>query len=108
VTAPFVTSLRARPDTVTIGTPGASALTIRVQLAEAWDAIRVTASPDTAVVAVKARALDALDSGALPLDGYIITHRGFELLDESLSLAAAGVVNGATLLIASRHRRPVR
>jgi hypothetical protein len=108
VSTPFVTSLRARPGTVTIGTPDASAITIRVQLAEAWDAVRVVVSPAESVAVVKARALEALDPGALPLEGYIVTYRGFEVLDDEVSLATAGVVNGATLFIAYRHRRPVR
>jgi hypothetical protein len=104
----FVASLRARPETLVIGAPGSSAITIRVQLAEAWDTVRVAVSPSESVAAVKARALDVLDQGAMPVDSYVITYRGFEILDEAVSLAAAGVVNGATLLIASRHRRPVR
>ena len=104
----FVASLRARPETLSIGTPDSSAITIRVQLAEAWDTIRVVVSPGESVAAVKVRALDVLDQGAMPVDDYIITYRGFEILDEGVSLSAAGVVNGATLLIASRHRRPVR
>jgi len=108
VTVPFVTSLRARPDTITIGTPDGSAITIRVQLAEAWDAVRVTVSPVESVAVVKARALEVLDPSALPLEGYIVTYRGFEVLDDTVSLATAGVVNGATLFIAYRHRRPVR
>ena len=108
MSSPFVASLRARPGTITIGEPGAAGITIRVQLMEAWDAVRVAVSRDESIAAVKARALDALDPGAMPLDGYVITYRGFEILDESMSLASAGVVNGATLLIAFRHRRPVR
>jgi hypothetical protein len=108
VSTPFVTSLRARPGTVTIGTPDASAITIRVQLAEAWDAVRVAVSPAESVAVVKARALEALDPGALPLEGYVVTYRGFEILDDAVSLTTAGVVNGATLFIAYRHRRPVR
>ena len=105
---PFVASLRARPDTISIGTPDGSAITIRVQLAEAWDAVRVAVSPAESVALVKARALEVLDPGALPLEGYIVTYRGFEVLDDTVSLATAGVVNGATLFIAYRHRRPVR
>jgi hypothetical protein len=108
MSAPFVASLRARPGAVVIGSPGAAAWTIRVQLAEAWDAVRVSMSPETSVADVKRHALDALDPAAMPLDTYVITHRGFEILDESLSIAAAGIVNGATLLIQYRHRRPVR
>jgi hypothetical protein len=105
---PFVASLRARPGTIVIGTPGADAITIRVQLAEAWDAVRVSVAPSESVATVKEHALEALERGAMPLDTFYTTFRGFEILDESVSLATAGVVNGGTLLIQYRHRRPVR
>ena len=106
MSAPFVTTLRARPETVQIG--AAATMTIRAQLAEAWDAVRLAVSGDESVAAVKARALDALDPTAAFPDEFVTTYRGTRILDESASLAAAGVVNGGTLLIEYRHRRPVR
>lgn len=106
MTAPFVTTLRARPDTVQVG--ATATMTIRAQLAEAWDTVRLAVGADDTIAAVKARALDALDPTAAFPDEFVTTYRGARILDESVSLAAAGVVNGATLLIEYRHRRPVR
>jgi hypothetical protein len=106
--APFVASLRTSPDTIRIPPDGTSSITIRVQLAEAWDAARVQVAPDESVSTVKARALEVLDPAAASADEYDITNRGIKIWNESQSLAAAGVVDGATLLIEFRHRRPVR
>ena len=108
MTTPFVASLRARSDTLSLAAAGVPTITIRAQLAEAWDAVRITVSADESVATVKARALEALDPGAGVPDAYIVTLWGEEILDESVSLHTAGVVNGATLLIAGRRRRPVR
>jgi hypothetical protein len=33
---------------------------------------------------------------------------GFEIMDERVSLQSAGVLDGSTLLIMARRRRPVR
>jgi hypothetical protein len=105
---PPVTALRARPHTLDLAAPDEDALTIRVQLLEAWDAIRVRVAADEPVVSVKVRALEALDPSAEFHDAFVVKHRGIEILDEGESLAQAGVVNGATLLIMSRRRRPTR
>ena len=85
-----------------------SAMQLRVQLAEAWDSTRFEVPQSEQVSAVKVRALDSLDSEADAPEVYVVTYRGEEILDESASLADAGVVNGSTLLISRRRRRPVR
>jgi hypothetical protein len=105
---PLVTMLRARPQVLRLAPAGAPVLTIRAQLAEAWDTLRIEAGRDEMVAAVKARALDTfgVDSG-LP-DEYMVKLSGVEILDEDVSLQAAGVVDGSTLFIAYRRRRPVR
>jgi hypothetical protein len=103
-----VTALRARPGTIDLAAADAEAWTIRVQLLEAWDAVRVRVTPSEPVIAVKVRALAALDPSIAFHDGYVVKHRGFEVLDEAISLVDAGVVNGATLLVMSRRRAPVR
>ena len=59
-TTPFVAQLRARPETLRLGTPGAPVITVRVQVPEVWDTVRVDASPDTPVVTVKEGALVTL------------------------------------------------
>ena len=105
---PFVASLRSRPEVVRLSDEGASTITIRVQLAEAWDAVRIQVSTGEPVATVKGRAIEVLDpSGGFP-DEYAVTLGGKKILDERASLATAGVVNGSTLLIEHRHRRPVR
>jgi hypothetical protein len=105
--APFVASLRARSGTIRMSAAGAPGITIRAQLAEAWDAVRIEVGVNESVAAVKACALEALEPGAGAAD-YVATIRGTEILDEGVSLDAAGIGNGATLLIAHRRRRPVR
>jgi len=105
---PFVATLRARPETIQLAAGGGAAMTIRVQLAEAWDMVRVATTANDTVESVKIRALEALDPSAGAHTEYVITNRGVKIFDEGQSLASAGVVNGATLLIEQRHRRPVR
>ena len=104
---PFVAQLRARPETIRLGTAGSPVITVRVQVPEVWDTVRVDASPDTPVITVKERALEALMPGADQVE-YVTKLRGFEVLDETASLEGAGAVNGSTLLVTFRRRRPVR
>ena len=104
---PFVAQLRARPEVIRLGTTGEPVITVRVQVPEVWDTVRIDASPDTPVLVLKERALEALMPGAGHVE-YVTKLRGFEVLDETASLSAAGVVTGSTLLVTSRRRRPVR
>lgn len=105
---PPVTRLRARAATLDMSAPDAAVITIRVQLLEAWDTVRVRVAPTEPVIAVKVRALEVLDPSAEFHEGYVVKHRGIEVLDEEASLLEAGVVDGATLLIMSRRRQPTR
>jgi hypothetical protein len=41
-------------------------------------------------------------------DEYVVKFRGFELLDESLSLADSGLVANGAVIVLPRRRRPVR
>ncbi len=105
---PFVTQLRTPAEPITIAPVGADAMTIRVQLLEAWDAVRIVASPDTPVAIVKARALAVL-APDVPLPGDVVTKLGgFEIRDEAKSLAGAGVKDGSTLLLHFRRRQPIK
>ncbi len=105
---PFVTQLRTPAEAITVAPVGADALTIRVQLLEAWDAVKVVAAPGTSVATVKARALAVL-APDVPLPGDVVTKLGgFEIRDEAKSLAAAGVTDGSTLLLHFRRRLPIR
>ena len=104
---PFVAQLRARPEVIRLGTTGDPVITVRVQVPEVWDTVRIDAPPDTPVLALKEVALETLVSGAEPVE-WVTKLRGFEVLDETASLSTAGVLNGSTLLVTSRRRRPVR
>ena len=104
---PFVAQLRARPEVIRLGTTGEPVITVRVQVPEVWDTVRIDAPPNTPVLVLKERALEVLMPGAEQV-AYITKFRGFEVLDETATLSAAGVENGSTLLVTSRRRRPVR
>jgi hypothetical protein len=104
--APFVASLRARPDTIRVGSGGE--WMIRVQSADVWDAVRLETSPEASVREVKEHAVSALLQNGDDPGEYVTKLNGFEVLDELQSLADAGVKNGSTLLLTYRRRRPVR
>ena len=108
MSAPFVTQLRARGDTIMMTEAGARAITVRVQLPEAWDVVRVAVSPTEPVLALKVRALAALSPENEYHDEFVMKLRGFEVLDENVSLSAAGAVDGSIFLLTLRRRRPVR
>ena len=105
---PFVTQLRTPAEAISLAADGATAITIRVQMLEAWDAVKVIVEPGTAVATVKARALAVL-APDIPQPADVVTKLGgFEIRDESMSLSAAGVKDGATLLLHMRRRQPLR
>jgi hypothetical protein len=105
---PFVSQLRTPSEALVLAASSATALTIRVQLLEAWDAVKVIAEPSTPVATVKAQALTRL-APDVPLPGDVVTKLGgFEIRDESQSLQAAGVKDGATLLLHFRRRQPIK
>jgi hypothetical protein len=105
---PFVAQLRSRPGTLRLGTGSEPVITVRVQVPEVWDTVRVEAPDDTPVATVKQRTLELLMPDAEHPEDYVVKLRGIEVLDESVPLAAAGAGNGAILLVTSRRRRPVR
>jgi hypothetical protein len=107
VSAPFVTELRARRETVHVGTKDGRAFTLRVEVPELWDVVRVSAAPDATVEELKAASLRALNPRANP-DAYVIKLRGFEVLDERTSVEDAGAIDGSIFLLTHRRRRPVR
>lgn len=107
MSAPFVTGLRARRDSVHVGRKDGRAFTLRVEVPELWDVVRVVAAPDATVEEVKAASLRALNARANPA-AYVIKLRGFEVLDERASLEDAGAIDGSIFLLTHRRRRPVR
>ena len=108
MTAPFVTEIRTSDDLITVGAGSGDTLHLRVQTAELWDAQRLDAAASSSVAKVKEAALASFFPHGAESADYVVKVRGFEILDESESLAAAGIRNGSTLLIAMRRRRPVR
>jgi len=109
MTEPFVTQLRTRGSTIELASPGGDTITVRVEMPEVWDVVRVRASPDERTITVKRRALEALMPGAeLHDEDFVLKLNGWEVLDESASLAAAGAVDGSIFLVTNRRRRPVR
>ena len=106
--APFVTDLRTNGEVISLESGDEPVLHIRVQVAELWDSVRVDAAASESVITAKRAALDALYPGGRDPDEYVVRLRGFEILDENVSLVAAGVQDGSILLLVYRRRRPVR
>lgn len=104
----FVTTLRAQPTAVRLGGDAASAWTLRVQCAEAWDAVRVELARATSVLDVKRAAMSVLMPDVDDIGEYVVKLNGFEVSDERQSVESVGAVDGSTLLIMSRRRRAVR
>ncbi len=107
MTAPFVWSVRTRPEVITVGSLDGRVLNLRVEIPEVWDVVRIATAPETTVLAVKEAALASIIPGA-DADGYVMKLRGYEILDETQSLADAGAVDGSIFLLSYRRRRPVR
>jgi hypothetical protein len=108
VTGPPVAQLRAGPESIRLGAPGEDVWTLRVEIPEVWDLVRIDAPPSTPVAIIKQRALDELVPDAPASEQWVLKLYGFEVLDESVSLIDAGARNGSTFVVMGRHRRPVR
>ena len=106
---PFTAQLRSRPEVIRLGTGNDPVITVRVQIAEVWDTVRIDAPADTPVAVIKARALQAMmPDDAANVAGYVVKLAGIEVLNEGASITEAGAKDGSIFLIASRRRRPVR
>lgn len=108
--APFVAHLRARPGTIVLGDPAAAGprWTLRVEVPEAWDTVRVSAPPSEPLLSLKVMALAALMPDADFHEDFVLKLRGGEVFDEHASLADVGAIDGSIFLLTSRRRRPVR
>lgn len=105
----FVNALRVRPEVIRLASGQAPVVwTVRVQAAEAWDAVRVEATPETPVREVKQAAMALLLPDVDQIDGYVVKRNGAELFNEAQSLHAAGARDASTLFVMARRRRPVR
>lgn len=108
MSAEFVNQLRARTDTIQLTPDGAPAITIRVEMPEVWDVVRIVTPPDEPALSIKERALAGLFPSAEYHADFVLKLRGWEVLDEATPLSELGVRNGTTLLLMHRRKRPVR
>ena len=103
----LVSELRSKRAPLALAS-GPGAITVRVQVAEMWDAIRVVAHPDTSISELKQRVVNEFYPGHEYLDDFVLKLRGWEMLDENQSLKAGGMVDRSIVLLSHRRRRPVR
>jgi hypothetical protein len=82
-------------------------LRLRVTVQDAWDEVPLDLPPGTSLAELKRAALEAAKVSRDP-DEYVVKFRGFELFDESRSLADAGLVPNGAVIVLPRRRRPVR
>jgi hypothetical protein len=108
MSTPFVAGLRSRKSTIDLSGGASETITIRVEMAEVWDVIRVVVAPSEMVLRVKEHALQELSPDSGMHEDFVMKLGGWEILDETASLADAGVVDGSILLLTYRRRRPVR
>jgi hypothetical protein len=104
---PFVSGLRTQGAAFRLGSGSGPVLQLRAQVLEAWDAIRVDADPSASVKSLKQLALKELYPDAQKDDQFVVKLHGWEILDESASIASTGAKNGSIFLISDRRRRPV-
>ena len=108
MTQPFVSQLRARSSTIRLLPQGAQGITIRVEMPEVWDAVRIVTAAREQLLTIKVRALEALFPEAELHNDFVLKFRGWDILDEASPLADLGIENGSILLLTHRRRRPVR
>ena len=106
MSAPFVAQLRTKRAPINLA-EGAGTITVRVEASDIWETVRVTARPDTSVAELKKRVIAELFPSDYLAD-FVLKVKGWEVLDETAALSAAGVADGSIILLAYRRRRPVR
>jgi hypothetical protein len=108
MSAHFVDRLRSNRPALELTPPGSATLTFRVQMADLWDAVLVTASPETPAGEVKRRALAVfLPEQQYPED-FVLKYRGWDILDEEAPIGESGIGNGSIILLGDRRRRAIR
>ena len=82
-------------------------LPVRVMVEDVWDEVSIAVPASTPLGDLKSL---ALRQAGVPVDTseYLVKYLGAELGDEDRSLADAGVVPNATLVVLPRRRRPLR
>lgn len=105
---PFVATLRSQPSVIRLAADGQPHVTLRVEMPEVWDVVRVETPPATPVRAVKRRALEVLYPDYGDIDAFVMKLNGAVVPDEDVSVADAGAQDGSIFLLTFRRRRPVR
>ena len=108
MTAPFTSQLRSRSEALQLAAAGAPSITVRVEMPEVWDTVKAVVSPGAPVSELKSRALSALYPTGEAADAFVLKLGGWDVLDETVSIAATGAVNGSIFLLTHRRRRAVR
>ncbi len=108
MTQPFVTQLRARGVALQLAPAGAPSITVRVEMPEVWDTVKAVVSANEPVVSFKVHALEALSPVSSDHAEFVLKLHGWEVLDESVTLADAGAKDGSIFLLTNRRRRAVR
>ncbi len=84
-------------------------VTLRVSVPDVWDTVQLRAPGNWTVARVKAEALSsALGQASIAADAYAVKYRGALVVDETQTVEALGVPDGAPLIVLRGHRRPVR
>jgi len=104
----FVNTLRARPGVLEAVPVNSARWMLRVQAAEAFDAVRVACDPTTRVIDVKVLAMQSLLPDVAQPDSYMVKLHGAEVVNETLTLEQVGAKDASTLFLTSRRRRPLR
>lgn len=81
---------------------------VRVMVMPAWDTATIQADGATTVAQLKREALRATRKTTLDEQSYMVKYRGAQVLDESITLRALGVVPNAPLIVLPARRQPVR
>lgn len=84
-----------------------NSIVVRIMVHEMWDEIVLEVAPTAVIADLKARALAAARVDQDPAD-YLVKFRGAELDEDGATLATAGVVNNAALIVLRRRRVAVR
>lgn len=84
-------------------------LPVRVMVTDVWDQVFLAVEPGMTVGDLKRQALaQALKRESVQPADYVVKFRGAQVLDESVTLAALGVVANSPLIILPARRQAVR
>ena len=88
--------------------PAGGQLRLRVTVADAWQIVPLSMPPDGTVADLKSRALAGAGVAAHRAEEFEVKVGGARVPDERQRLDAAGVGDGAALVVLPRRRRAVR